>query len=84
MGVSMQTKAHVNITLDSTILDWIDRLRGQSPRSSFINSILSRFCQKEQAIFDWESESRKADEDIKKGRVHKFRDTKKAVKWLKS
>ncbi len=80
----MHNKAHINITLDAAILNWIDRLRGQKPRSTFINSILDQFCEKEQAVFDWAHEGKKADEDIQKGRVHKFTDSKKAAKWLKS
>ncbi len=80
----MPGKAHINITLDSTVLSWIDRLRGQNPRSTFINSVLDKFCEKEQEIFDWAAESKKADADIEKGRVHKFTDPKKAVQWLKS
>ena len=80
----MHSKAHINITVDSTLLRWIDQLRGQYPRSTFINQVLSKFCQKETAIFDWAAESKKADEDIEKGRVHKFADSKKASQWLKS
>ena len=80
----MQTKVHVNITVDSSVLNWIDRLRGQNPRSSFINQILDKFCSKEKQAFDWASESQKADVDIQKGRVRKFSDPKKAARWLKS
>ena len=80
----MNGKAHINISLDSTVLNWIDRLRGQYPRSTFINRILDQFCAKETDLFDWAAESKKADADIEKGRVHKFADTKKAAKWLKS
>ncbi len=78
------SKAHINITLDDSVLNWIDRFRGQRPRSSFINQILDKFCKKEMEVFDWSAESHKADADIEKGRVHKFTDSKKAVKWLKS
>ena len=80
----MSNKAHVNVTLDPGILDWIDRLRGQCPRSTFINLVLEKFCKKEQTAFDWGAESKKADADIQKGRVHKFSDPKKAARWLKS
>lgn len=80
----MHRKEHVNITLDSDVLKWLDTLRGQKPRSTFINSVLSRFCSKSQKLFDWEKEEKLADEDIKKGRVHKFKGNKKAVQWLKS
>ena len=77
-------KAHINITLDTSLLDWVDRFRGQKPRSSFINQVLSKFCRKEMEVFDWIAEGRKADEDIEKGKLHKFTDSKKAVRWLKS
>ena len=48
----MTTKTNVNITLDKNIIHLIDMDRGQVPRSSFINSILSKFFKKNQAIFD--------------------------------
>ena len=80
----MQHKAHINITVDSPVLNWIDRLRGQSPRSTFINQVLSKFCREKTDVFNWALESEKADADIEKGRVHKFTDPKKAVQWLKS
>jgi hypothetical protein len=80
----MPSKAHINITLDGPVLSWIDRLRGQDPRSTFINFVLGKFCQKEQKLFDWAAETRKADLDIEKGRVHRFTHAKKATEWLKS
>ena len=80
----MQSKAHINITVDSPVLNWIDRLRGQNPRSTFINQVLSKFCQERTEVFDWTAESKKADADIEKGRVHKFADPKKSAQWLKS
>jgi hypothetical protein len=80
----MPGKTHINITIDSAILNWIDRLRGQNPRSTFINSVLDKFCVKEQEVFDWSAEIKKSDADIDKKRVHKFTDPKKAVRWLKS
>ena len=80
----MNGKAHINISLDSAVLDWIDRLRGQYPRSTFINRILDQFCEKQTDVFDWTAESKKADRDIEKGCVHKFADSKKAVKWLRN
>ena len=80
----MYSKAHINITVDASLLDWIDRLRGQNPRSTFINLVLSKFCKKETAVFDWAAESKKADADIAKGRLHKFTDAKKAAQWLRS
>ncbi len=80
----MHSKEHINITVASAVLSWIDRLRGQSPRSTFINFVLDKFCAKEQDVFDWAVESKKSDADIQKGRVHKFKDPKKAVEWLKS
>ncbi|MBI4846138.1 MAG: hypothetical protein HY810_06685 [Candidatus Omnitrophica bacterium] len=80
----MPQKTHVNITLDNSIVHWIDILRGQQPRSAFINKMLAKYCDKAQEQFNWEEEGRQAEEDIKKGKVKKFSDHKKAVKWLKS
>ncbi len=80
----MDRKAHINITVDNSILTWIDTLRGQNPRSAFINKILSAFCAKSQDVFDWIEEDRKAEEDIRKGRVRKFRTPEQAIRWLKS
>ena len=77
-------KTHINITLDETLLKWIDMDRGQEPRSSFINKILSKIFDKNKALFDWDKEEKKAEEDIKKHRVHKFKNSQEAVKWLKS
>ena len=80
----MDKKAHINITLDGRVLGWIDTLRGQEPRSSFINRILCAFQWKSQKIFDWEEESQKAGEDIQHGRVHRFKTPEQAIRWLKS
>ncbi len=80
----MSGKAHINISVDAGILNWIDRLRGQCPRSTFINQVLDKFCTKETEVFDWVAEGKKADADITSGRVHKFTDHKKASQWLKS
>ena len=80
----MNSKAHINITIDSPVLNWVDRLRGQSPRSTFINHILHQFCHKKTEVFDWDVEDKKADTDLAKGRIHKFADSKKAIQWLKS
>ena len=80
----MHSKTHINITVDSAILTWVDRLRGQNPRSRFINTVLGKFCSKEQEVFDWAAESKKADEALKKGNFHTFTDPKKAIEWLKS
>lgn len=77
-------KKHINITLDEDLLGWVDTFRGQSPRSSFINEVLSRWAEKSEKRFDWGKEEARAEEDIRKGRIHKFRDVKKAVRWLKS
>ena len=77
-------KSHINITLDSSILSWIDTLRGQNPRSTFINKILARFYSQTQSVFDWGEEGAKADTDIKKGNIHKFTGPDSAIKWLKS
>ena len=79
----MNGKTHINISLDSAVLDWIDRLRGQYPRSTFINQVLDKFCERQTEVFDWTAESEKAASDIEKGRVHKFTDPKKASHWLK-
>lgn len=80
----MYKKAHINITVDGQILSWIDALRGQSPRSTFINRVLETFCVKSRSVFDWKEESEKADQDIRQGRTHKFRTPEQAIKWLKS
>ena len=79
----MYRKAHINITLDGHVLSWIDTLRGQDPRSTFINKILAVFCTKSRNVFDWEEENRKAEEDIRHGRVHKFQTPQAAIQWLK-
>ena len=79
----MGRKAHINITLDDHILDWIDTLRGQNPRSTFINKILAAFCTKSRDVFNWEEEGRMADEDIRHGRVRKFQTPQDALRWLK-
>ncbi len=80
----MAGKAHVNLTLDQTLLNWIDSLRGQEPRSAFINKILSKFSFQTKKAFDWDVEEQKAQEDIKKGRVYRFKTTQEALRWLKS
>lgn len=80
----MSYKAHINLTVDPSIISWIDTLRGQEPRSTFINRILSIICSKSQKVFNWEEEGLKAEKDIKKGRVHKFSTAEEAIKWLKS
>ncbi len=77
-------KEHINITLDGSVLNWVDTLRGQKPRSTFINHVLSRVCHKTQATFNWTAEDKKASLDIKEGRVKKFPSVKKALQWLKS
>ncbi len=79
----MGRKAHINITLDDRVLNWIDTLRGQNPRSTFINKILAAFCTKSRDVFNWEEESRIADEDIRQGRVRKFQTPQEALRWLK-
>ncbi len=79
----MYRKAHINITLDDQILNWIDTLRGQDPRSTFINKILAAFCTKSRNVFDWGEENRRAEEDIRHGRVRKFRTPQAAIQWLK-
>ncbi len=79
----MDRKAHINITLDDRVLDWIDTLRGQDPRSTFINKILAAFCTKSRDVFNWEEETRMADEDVRHERVHKFQTPQDALRWLK-
>ena len=80
----MTTKTNVNVTLDKDVVRMIDMDRGQQPRSSFINSVLSRFFKKSLDAFDWGRESRLAEQDIKSGNVKKFSDKDKAMKWLKN
>lgn len=77
-------KTHINLTLSPFVLDWIDTLRGQEPRSTFIDRILSMICADTQKAFNWEEEEIRTEEDIKKGRVHKFKTAKDAIKWLRS
>lgn len=78
------SKTHINLTIDQAILHWIDTLRGQIPRSRFINRILLGLSRKSKEVFDWDFEEHLADEDIRHGRVHKFSTAKEATKWLKS
>ncbi|MBI3601600.1 MAG: hypothetical protein HY209_01715 [Candidatus Omnitrophica bacterium] len=80
----MLSKTNLNITLDKDLIRIIDTDRGQTPRSSFINSILSRFFKKSHEIFDWGEENRLAEQDIKAGRVKKFSNKNEAMKWLKN
>jgi hypothetical protein len=80
----MDRKSHINITVDNRLLSWVDTLRGQSPRSTFINHVLSRFYTQTQNLFDWEEEAKVSEQDLRKGRVHKFSDSQKALQWLKS
>lgn len=79
----MGIKAHLNLTVDQNILQWIDSLRGQIPRSTFINKILLKISFGAKDIFDWDLEENLADEDIKRGRVRKFAKAKDAIKWLR-
>ena len=79
----MAEKFHINITIDQAILHWVDMLRGQTPRSTFINRLLASLSKKSKDVFDWDLEERLADEDIKEGRVHAFTNAKEAVKWLR-
>ena len=80
----MATKTNVNVTLDKDIVRMVDMDRGQQPRSSFINSVLSRFFKKNLGVFDWGRENRLAEQDIRPGNVKKFSDKNKAMKWLKN
>ncbi len=80
----MQSKAHVNVTIDQNILQWIDSLRGQLPRSTFINKILLKISFGAKNVFDWDLEEKRADEDIRKGKIRRFAKAKDAVKWLKA
>ncbi len=80
----MDRKSHINITLDNRLVSWVDTLRGQSPRSTFINHVLSRFYVQTQHLFDWEEEAKVSEQDLRKGQVHKFSNPQKAIQWLKS
>ena len=77
-------KEQINLTLDPSVVNWIDTFRGQAPRSTFINNVLSKVRVETQQIFSWEKEEAESDEDIKTGRVHKFSSVEDAIKWLKS
>ncbi len=79
----MKNKAHLNLTIDQGILHWVDSLRGQIPRSTFINKILLKISFGAKDIFDWDLEEILAEEDIAKGRVRKFKKAKDAIKWLR-
>ncbi len=79
----MINKLHVNLTMDRTILEWVDALRGQMPRSAFINKLLSKLSKQSKDVFDWDLEEKLADEDIKNGKVKSFSNTKDAIKWLR-
>jgi len=79
----MMRKSHINVTIDQAILHWVDALRGQAPRSTFINRLLSSLSKQSKDIFDWDLEEKKADEDIGKGRVHAFKSAKEAIRWLR-
>lgn len=76
-------KAHINLTIDEEILRWLDTLRGQTPRSTFVNQLLQKLSGKAKNIFDWDLEELLAEEDIKKGKVHSFASVKDAIKWLR-
>jgi len=80
----MSNKTNVNITLDKELIRLVDMDRGQVPRSSFINKVLSKFFKKSHEIFDWGQEHHLAEEDIKAGRTKKFSNKNEALKWLKS
>ena len=80
----METKMHVNLTLDPGLLKWIDMDRGQTPRSTFINQVLSLVFTRRMKTFNWSEETARADDDIAKGRVKKFKTASGAVAWLKS
>ena len=79
-----EKKEHLNLTLDVSVVNWIDMFRGQVPRSTFINRVLSKIYAETRQVFNWEEEEAKADEDIKMGRVHKFSSAEDAIKWLRS
>ncbi|MDR0675746.1 MAG: hypothetical protein LBF97_01750 [Elusimicrobiota bacterium] len=77
-------KLQVSLTLDTNILAWIDMERNNINRSTFINKLLKEKYSEFKNQFDWEFEDNKAENDIKKGEIKKFDNTKEAVKWLKS
>ena len=76
-------KSHINVTIDESILQWLDTLRGQIPRSAFINRLLSGLSRKSKSVFDWDLEESLTDEDIKHKRVRTFASAKEAIKWLR-
>ena len=80
----MATKTNINITLDKELIRLIDMDRGQKPRSSFINMVLSMFLKKKLEAFDWQKENELAQEDIKSGKIKKFSSKNEAIKWLKN
>ncbi len=80
----MANKTNLNITLDKNIIKLIDTDRGQTPRSSFINSILSKFFKKSHEAFNWNEENQIAEEEIKTGKTKKFSSKTEAMKWLKN
>ena len=80
----MSNKTNLNITLDKDLIRLIDMDRGQAPRSSFINGVLSKFFKKSHEVFDWGEEHRLAEEDIQSGNIKKFSTKEDSLKWLKS
>ena len=76
-------KSHINVTIDESIVRWLDTLRGQMPRSAFINRLLLSLSRKSKSVFDWDLEENLADEDIKHQRVRTFASAKEAIKWLR-
>ena len=80
----MATKTNVNITLDKEVIKQIDMDRGQMPRSSFINKILSRFFKKSYKVFDWGVEDQLAEKDIQAGNIKRFSNKNEAMRWLKN
>lgn len=77
-------KAQISVTIDETILHWIDNERHNINRSNFINSLLQKKYDEFKKQFDWEKEEQLAEEDIKQGRVKKCKTAEEAIEWLNS
>jgi hypothetical protein len=77
-------KNQVSLTIDEQILNWIDMERNTTTRSTFINQILKKTYNEFKQSFDWETEDKIAEQNIKEKKTKKFKTTEEALKWLKS
>ncbi|MDR1244269.1 MAG: hypothetical protein LBJ79_03715 [Endomicrobium sp.] len=77
-------KNQVSLTIDEQILNWIDMERNTTTRSTFINQILKKTYNEFKQSFDWETEDKIAEQNIKEKKTKKFKTTKEALRWLKS